>query len=64
MPAHRMRELRRFFEDYKALENKKVLVREPQGRKHSLEVLRQAMKLYRRDRKRLLAPARPRRRSR
>ena len=40
MPTHRMRELKRFFEDYKALEHKKVLVREPQGRAHALEVLR------------------------
>ena len=40
MPAHRMRELKRFFEDYKALEHKKVLVREPQGRAEALEVLR------------------------
>ncbi len=46
MPAHRMRELKRFFEDYKALENKKVLVSEPQGRKDALRVLRDAIKLY------------------
>ena len=68
MPAHRMRELRRFFEDYKALENKKVLVREPQGRKHALEVLREAMKLYQRERERLMgaprAAPRARRRAR
>ncbi|MBI5070290.1 MAG: inorganic diphosphatase [Deltaproteobacteria bacterium] len=53
MPSHRMRELRRFFEDYKALENKKVLVREPQGRKQALVALRDAMKLYQRERVRL-----------
>jgi inorganic pyrophosphatase len=61
-----MRELRRFFEDYKALENKKVLVREPQGRGEALEVLRAAIRLYDRDRVRLggsPAPgAKPRRR--
>jgi len=54
MPSHRMRELRRFFEDYKALENKKVLVREPQGRKQALVALREAMKLYQRERERLM----------
>jgi inorganic pyrophosphatase len=46
MPAHRMRELKRFFQDYKVLENKKVLVSEPQGRKEALRVLRDAIKLY------------------
>jgi inorganic pyrophosphatase len=65
MPAHRMRELKRFFEDYKALEHKKVLVREPQGRAEALEVLRAAIKLYDRDRVRLGgAPARGRKRKR
>jgi inorganic pyrophosphatase len=53
MPSHRMRELKRFFEDYKALENKKVLVREPQGRSAALEVLRDAIRLYGRERERL-----------
>src|SRR5512137_12773 len=58
MPGHRMRELRRFFEDYKALEHKKVLVQEPQGRGEALEVLRAAIRLYDRDRVRLgAAPA-------
>jgi inorganic pyrophosphatase len=64
MPAHRMRELKRFFEDYKALENKKVLVREPQGRKEALEALREAIKLYARDRDRLLGAPAPRPRAR
>jgi inorganic pyrophosphatase len=53
MPAHRMRELKRFFEDYKGLENKKVLVSEPQGRSEGLQALRDAMKLYDQERDRL-----------
>ncbi len=57
MPAHRMRELRRFFEDYKALENKRVLVSDPQGRKEGLHVLRDAMKLYAAEKSRLLGGA-------
>jgi inorganic pyrophosphatase len=54
MPPHRMRELRRFFEDYKALENKRVLVSEPQGRSVGLQALRDAMKLYQREKDRLI----------
>jgi inorganic pyrophosphatase len=50
---HRLRELQRFFQDYKTLENKKVLVSAPQGRSAALEVLREAIKLYDRDRDRL-----------
>jgi inorganic pyrophosphatase len=54
IPVHHMRQLKRFFEDYKALENKKVLVSEPQGRSEALQVLRDAMKLYQREKVRLL----------
>lgn len=64
LPQHRLRELQRFFQDYKALENKKVLVRAPQGRSDALEVLRDAIRLYDRDRDRLMGkpavPAAPR----
>src|SRR5512142_2792451 len=60
LPPHRMRELRRFFEDYKALENKKVLVSEPQGRSPALEVLRAAIRLYDRAGDRLRGRGPPR----
>ena len=62
LPPHRMRELQRFFEDYKALENKKVIVSAPQGRSEALQVLRDAMRLYDQERDRLRgvpAPGRP-----
>jgi inorganic pyrophosphatase len=61
IPAHRMRELKRFFEDYKGLEQKKVLVSEPRGRSAALEVLRDAIRLYDRERDRLMGapPAGP-----
>jgi inorganic pyrophosphatase len=54
IPAHRLRELQRFFQDYKTLENKKVLVSAPQGRSEALQVLRDAIKLYDRERERLM----------
>ena len=62
IPAHRLRELQRFFQDYKALENKKVLVSAPLGRSAGLQVLRDAIGLYDRERERLMdvpAPAAP-----
>jgi inorganic pyrophosphatase len=57
MPLHRMRELRRFFEEYKGLENKKVLVSEPQGRSEGLQALRDAMRLYEQEKPRLTGSA-------
>ena len=60
LPQQRMRQLRRFFEDYKALENKRVVVRVPQGRREALGVLRAAMRLYNRNRVRLGGGSTPR----
>lgn len=57
MPPHRMRELKRFFEDYKGLENKKVLVEEPQGRREGLQALRAGMRLYEQEKPRLTGRA-------
>jgi inorganic pyrophosphatase len=53
IPPHRLRELQRFFQDYKALENKKVLVSAPLGRSAGLQVLRDAIRLYTQERERL-----------
>jgi inorganic pyrophosphatase len=50
-----MRELKRFFEDYKVLERKAVVVSDPLGREAALGVVRDAMALYQRERDRLIA---------
>ncbi len=59
IPPHRLRELKRFFEDYKALEHKQVLVGEPQGRSAGLAVLRAAIRLYEREKDRLRGTMEP-----
>jgi inorganic pyrophosphatase len=62
IPPHKLRELKRFFEDYKALEKRKVRVSAPKGRSAGLQVLRDAIRLYDRERERLMdvpAPAEP-----
>lgn len=47
LPQFTLVEIRRFFEDYKTLENKEVLVEDFEGRAPALEVLRAALALYR-----------------
>lgn len=56
LPPHRLRELKRFFEDYKALERKAVAVSDPLGRDEAVRVLRDAVDLYCRRREELLPP--------
>ena len=46
LPQHQLREMRRFFEDYKALENKEVVVDEPLGRDDAVQILRDALDAY------------------
>ncbi len=46
LPQHRLRELQRFFLDYKILEGEEVVVEAPLGAMKALPVLRQAIDLY------------------
>jgi inorganic pyrophosphatase len=53
LPPHRLRELQRFFMDYKTLEGKTVEVDEPMGPDEALRVLRDAIALYNQEANRL-----------
>lgn len=46
LPPHRMTEVQRFFEDYKALENKKVFVERFLPREEAIKSFNDARKLY------------------
>ncbi|HUH52308.1 MAG TPA: inorganic diphosphatase [Flavobacterium sp.] len=49
LPPHTIAELRSFFEDYKKLENKVVIVEEFLGRDLALDILEEGYKMYDRD---------------
>jgi inorganic pyrophosphatase len=51
LPAHVLRQVRRFFEDYKALENKQVIVEDMLGPREALRIIREALELYRKLRR-------------
>src|SRR5262245_22030022 len=50
LPPHRLRELQRFFLDYKVLEGKEVIVDAPLGAVQAVDILREAIALYSRER--------------
>jgi len=47
LPAHVMREVRRFFEDYKALEHKRVVVDDLLGPDDAVRIIHEALDAYR-----------------
>lgn len=51
LPAHALREIRRFFQDYKTLENKEVIVEDFLGPEDAVKILEESLDLYRRLRR-------------
>jgi inorganic pyrophosphatase len=55
LPEHMLKEIRRFFQDYKVLENKLVEVEDFMGAKDAARIVREALSLYRQLRRGELA---------
>ncbi len=55
LPEHKLKSLRRFFEDYKALENKQVKVERFMGRFDASNIIEKSMKQYAERRAELVA---------
>ncbi len=51
LPTHVMRQVRRFFEDYKVLEHKTVVVEDLLGPEDALKIILECMELYRKLRR-------------
>ncbi|WP_439880608.1 inorganic diphosphatase [Pontibacter sp. MBLB2868] len=46
LPPHTLLEMRRFFEDYKKLEHKEVIVEQFLGREHAYKIIQNSIELY------------------
>jgi inorganic pyrophosphatase len=57
LPSHLLREIRRFFEDYKTLENKQVVVEDFMGPADAIRIVQDALSLYRKLRRGELSKA-------
>ena len=55
LPPHMLRQVRRFFEDYKVLEQKQVLIEDLLGPEEALSIISDALELYRKLRRGELA---------
>jgi inorganic pyrophosphatase len=47
LPAHVLRQVQRFFEDYKVLEHKQVVIEDLLGPEDAVRIIREAMEMYR-----------------
>ena len=56
LPGHVLRQVRRFFEDYKVLEHKQVIVEDLLGPDAAVEIIIEALQLYQRLRRGQLTP--------
>ena len=57
LPGHLLREIRRFFEDYKTLENKQVVVEDFMGPADAIRIVQDALSMYRKLRRGELSKA-------
>ena len=57
LPAHTLREIRRFFQDYKTLENKQVVVEDFMGPADAIRIVQDALSMYRKLRRGELSKA-------